>query len=173
MQPFYFSKLGIPGWAMCRVLPWSASLFRDNQTAVESGNVGPREKLIGENNNKSAFSLSHLANSVRLNDSGNGNFRVKIILFLGVAGPEIGLQAAVRCHLIQVIGGWAGDAVTGNHKEPGHCAVQQNCVTVVRPKLGSRARGNKATGRRGQAEEVRRQWACVGMASGFQHADLI
>jgi hypothetical protein len=39
---------------------WSASLFRSNQTAVESGNGAAWKKLMGKNSKKSGFSLSNL-----------------------------------------------------------------------------------------------------------------
>src|SRR4051794_21587180 len=39
----------ISGWATCHSSPWSASLRRSNQTAVESGNGGSLKKLMEEN----------------------------------------------------------------------------------------------------------------------------
>jgi hypothetical protein len=60
-----FLQTGISGWATCRVSPWSASLFRSNQTAVEAGNGGRLKKLMGENNNKSSLRLSNFFGSAR------------------------------------------------------------------------------------------------------------
>jgi hypothetical protein len=52
LQTWYFGVGALP----CSL--WSATLFRDNQTAVDAGNGAPGKKLMEKNMNKFGAALS-------------------------------------------------------------------------------------------------------------------
>jgi hypothetical protein len=53
LQTWYFGAGNVP------LSLWSATLFRDNQTAVDAGNGAAHEKLMEENTNYFGFFLSN------------------------------------------------------------------------------------------------------------------
>jgi hypothetical protein len=62
-MPWCLSRLGISGVATCHCSRWSVTLFRDNQTAVDAGNVLMGKNFIGGNVNffvGKCFALLHL-----------------------------------------------------------------------------------------------------------------
>jgi len=81
----FFSKTCSAGPAACRWAPWSASLYRSNQTvALVLGNGGRWGKLRKKSREKSAFSLYSAGDWARLNDRMARSFRGKIVLFWGL-----------------------------------------------------------------------------------------